>query len=263
MIPDDSNITGLGKFGLCLYGLDLLFSDIHEKLSAIKIYLTKGRKQNTSKTIATTIKVAAIALTSVTIYLERNQLCQIGNELINGVVEITTGAQVTRTRYFARGPGLWNDALSETRSDFIGQLMPDYAQREDWYQLTPFIAEPINTLSNVGFFHVGVKHNSPFVLFAGLASVASHTCPKQWLLTLDKCGAGFAGLAVGKRVLINYKAIDAATVAASVGVGCVFWLDMHLAATVAAWWPHPLWHIIAALAIDMVFTKVHSLYSCK
>jgi hypothetical protein len=145
---------------------------------------------------------------------------------------------------FKRGTGYWTRESDKTRKDFFGKLTDPASQREDWYQVSPYIAEFWCTLTNIGFLYVGLKHQSPELIFAGIASIASHSIPKQWLLYIDKLGVAV----VLSKVLRNYKAVAHnptlwALATAGVGINA---LDAYLARTKCYTAPHLIWHLSSA-----------------
>jgi len=128
------------------------------------------------------------------------------------------------------------------------------SQREDWYQVSPYIAEFWCTISNAGFIYVGLKHQSPEILFAGLASTAIHAIPKQWLLYADKIGV-LAALSLAIR---EHKALsqNPQLMLPVLGLGAVNATDMYLARNYGATWPHVVWHLSAACVADYVLTTI-------
>lgn len=145
---------------------------------------------------------------------------------------------------FERHPGLYYCPGDEEVTGVFSSLMPAYSQRENWYAVTPYIAEFWSCLSNVGFLYAAYKNRAPELALAGLASMASHTVPKNWLLTVDKIGAVMATI----QILKNYKTIlqHPKLLLGSLAVGGIFAADVYLAATMHCNFPHVLWHIAAA-----------------
>lgn len=86
---------------------------------------------------------------------------------------------VIKEPIFSRKNGYWTQTNQEFDRTFYGQLTDINSQREDWYQVTPYIAEFKCALSNIGFFYYGIKHESPPLFFAGLVSFVSHSIPKH------------------------------------------------------------------------------------
>ncbi len=251
-----TNLERYGLYGSALYSIG----------SGIKEGLRNVIKN--PAVVASTARVATGALISylagaspVTITLAAaiatgKEFHKIPCEAATGLKQIITREKVERTRFFIRGPGFWNDEESEKRTDYFRKLMPPERQREDWYQVTHFVAEPLNTLSNVRFITTGIKYGNPFVVLAGIASMHSHTNPHQWGLDGDVSCAALAGLSL----IPYYNTIisDYSLIAATVGVGTLFALDMHLAATIATWWIHPAWHLAGGEAIEAVLSQAHS-----
>jgi len=91
----------------------------------------------------------------------------------------------------ARPDGFWTP---KNESILTEKTSPDH-QREDWYQVTNYIAEPWCAISNAGFFitaHV-LKNSHPLsaaaLTFAGSASAVSHAIPYHSLNVVDRVGA--------------------------------------------------------------------------
>jgi hypothetical protein len=165
---------------------------------------------------------------------------------------------------FNRKPGFWSSPLS-THSDqndwisneenlnaysgknsFFNIPTDPKSQREDWYAVSHYIAEFWCTLSNIGFFYVGWRCNSPSLLFTGLASVISHTIPRQFLLYIDK-----AGVAVALSEMIikhNITIINHPTTCLELlmGLFAINLIDARMARKYGRTWPHVLWHLSAA-----------------
>lgn len=74
---------------------------------------------------------------------------------------------------FTRGTGFWTNPNQEHNTGFFEQLTNINAQPENWYQVTPYVAEFWCTVSNVAIIYSGIKNNSPALVFAGVASTAS------------------------------------------------------------------------------------------
>jgi len=155
---------------------------------------------------------------------------------------------------FARPAGYWTYPSEEARTDLFGALTDQQSQRENWYEVSPYIAEFWCTISNIGFLYVGAQHQSPAVLAAGIASIASHTVPRQWLHKLDILGViGVLGRVAWEYPTIQHKSwlIIPAAVA-----GCVNAADAHLSRHYGYTWPHVLWHLTAAASIHIFLRNV-------
>ncbi len=150
---------------------------------------------------------------------------------------------------FSRGAGYWSKPSEEKKTDYFGKLTEQQSQREDWYNVSPYIAEFWCAISNAGFLYVGAKHNSPELVFAGLASIASHSIPKQWLLHVDKLGVAVVLL----KFMREYKTIQKnPLLAAPLGIaGLINVTDMYLARKKGKTWPHVVWHLSAAALADV------------
>jgi hypothetical protein len=154
---------------------------------------------------------------------------------------------------FERGSGFWSTPNDEAKKTFFSKLTNYKSQREDWYKVSPYIAEFWCAISNAGFIYVGLKHNSPALLAAGTASAISHTIPKQWLLYPDKIGVL---LVLAEIATKNYDVIlknpwMAAPLAIAGGINL---MDMYLARYKGKTWPHVAWHLSAAVLADLFLT---------
>lgn len=157
---------------------------------------------------------------------------------------------------FTRGPGFWTDPADESRLDYFGKLTESKSQREDWYKVTPYIAEFGCALSNIGFLYVGAQHRSPEVLCAGIASFMSHSIPKQWLLHVDKLSVLLVlSKVIREREILrkNPKLFFPIALA-----GCAQLLDLYLARKKGRSQGHIIWHLSAAYAANEFLKCVHT-----
>lgn len=145
---------------------------------------------------------------------------------------------------FERGPGFWSSPKDEADKSFFGALTDPKSQRENWYKVTPYIAEFWCTVSNIGFIYVGLKHNSPELVCAGIASIVSHTIPKQWLLAVDKIGVA---LVLSKAVREYSTLVRNPWLLAPLAIaGLINVSDAYLTRNHAQTWPHVIWHLSSA-----------------
>jgi hypothetical protein len=153
---------------------------------------------------------------------------------------------------FERNDGYWSTQADEDCIDFFGKLTEPKSQREDWYTVTPYIAEFWCTVSNAGLIYVGLKHECPEILFVGAASIASHSIPKQWILCLDKIGVA---LAFGK-LLYRYDILqnNPSLCAPLAALGCILGTDAYLARNKGYTWPHVIWHLSAAYVANLILS---------
>ncbi len=155
---------------------------------------------------------------------------------------------------FTRGAGFWSTPSDEQIKSIFGALTDINSQREDWYTVTPFIAEFLCTISNVGFIYVGLKHKSPELLFAGVASAISHSIPKQWLLTVDKIGV----LVVASKLIREYQVIiDHPWLLLPVALAAIInFSDAYLARQHGYTYPHVIWHLSSAFMANIFLNYV-------
>lgn len=153
---------------------------------------------------------------------------------------------------FTRGAGFWSHPKDEEQTGFFSRLTDINSQREDWYKVSSYVAEFWCTISNAGFLYVGIKHGSPELIFAGVASTVSHAIPKQWLLTVDKIAAftAFVKLAREYRVLVENPWLLGPIALLGINI-----LDVPLARKKGMTLPHVAWHVSAAFVADL-FLKI-------
>lgn len=152
---------------------------------------------------------------------------------------------------FSRGSGFWTDSSQENLTGYFEKLTDVNSQRENWYQVTPYVAEFWCTVSNVAFIYSGIVNGSPELVIAGVASTVSHTIPKQWLLQVDKLGVLVVALGAlrNHQVLLENQSLII-PLAASVGINLI---DAHLARRTGATWPHIVWHCASAGLVGQFF----------
>jgi protein-tyrosine phosphatase len=157
---------------------------------------------------------------------------------------------------FERGPGFWSTPKDEANKTFFSALTDPKSQRENWYKVTPYVAEFWCTVSNIGFICVGLQQNSPELVCAGIASAVSHTIPKQWLLGVDKLGVAL----VLSKVIREYGTIvNNPWLLAPLGIACLINVtDAYLARNHAQTWPHVVWHLSSALFANEFLKQIHS-----
>jgi hypothetical protein len=66
--------------------------------------------------------------------------------------------QAQPKQLFKRDAGFWTSPTDEEKQGFFDHLTPVESQREDWYAVTPYIAEFWCTISNSGLLGVGLYH---------------------------------------------------------------------------------------------------------
>ncbi len=177
-----------------------------------------------------------------------NRIAGIASSVVHAITELWGKKQPA----FERTPGLCYRPGDEDLTGFFCKLMPVHSQRENWYAVCPYVAEFWSCLSNAGFIYAGCQYKEPLIAIAGAASIASHAFPKNWLLYLDKTGAGLAGISLVR----YYKTFIQKPwlFAPMAGVAGIFGADnYYFAQTLHYNWPHVLWHVSAACATCLVF----------
>lgn len=179
------------------------------------------------------------------------ELCK---QWMNSFISIEdTPAVVAMGPSFQRGKGFWSTPADEISTDFFSILTPQKSQREDWYAVSRFIAEFWCMVSNAGFIAVGLHQRSPELLFAGIASILSHSIPKQWLLTVDKIGVlvVLTKLVRERQVFIDNPHLCLPLIALG---GINLLLDVRIARSRAKTWPHVVWHLSAAAVANYILS---------
>lgn len=145
---------------------------------------------------------------------------------------------------FSRGAGYWSNPEDEKNTDIFNRLAEPETQRENWYDRTPYISEFWCALSNIPLIGVGLHYRSPEIIFAGLASFAYHSCPKQWLLYVDRFGVALAFWKLAR----EYQALkeNPHLLALPAVAGAINLLDVYLGQYKGKTWPHVAWHLSAA-----------------
>jgi len=153
-------------------------------------------------------------------------------------------ADNTNNGLFSRDEGFWTTPADENATGFFQRLTPRESQRENWYQVTPYVAEFWCTVSNAALLGVGLYYGSPELIFAGTVSVVSHAIPKQWLLYIDKIGVLCAVSKLARTYPVILK--NPWLLAPIVGVAGLNALDTYCARNKGYTTPHLLWHCGAA-----------------
>ncbi|MBS1987716.1 hypothetical protein JST56_01860 [Candidatus Dependentiae bacterium] len=145
---------------------------------------------------------------------------------------------------FERENGFWTNQDDEAKIDFFGKLTDPKSQRENWYKVSPYVAEFLCTISNTGFIYAGIQNNSPELILAGIASILSHSIPKEWLLYVDKLGVA---LVISKVVREYQVVIDNPILLTPLALaGLINAADAYLARKKGWTLPHVAWHLSAA-----------------
>lgn len=170
------------------------------------------------------------------------------NRLLHSVLDRGNGFKTP----FSRGAGHWSTPDDEKDITYFGRLAESESQRENWYQVTPYISEFWCALSNAGLIYVGLKHKSPELLAAGVASFAYHSCPKQWLLHVDRAAVGLTLIKFVREYEVVKK--NPQFLAMPVAVAAINGLDEYLGRYKGKTWPHVAWHLSAAWMANKFLT---------
>ena len=168
------------------------------------------------------------------------------NKIIKvSLVTILLSSMTLTQAMFEREKGYWTNPSDESKKDFFGKLTDPKSQRENWYTVSPYIAEFWCAVSNVGFIYVGIKNESPELVFAGMASIVSHSIPKQWLLKVDKLGVAVVfSKVIREREVLKSNPILMAPLALA---GTINAADAYLARNKGYTPLHVIWHLSSAL----------------
>lgn len=133
---------------------------------------------------------------------------------------------------------------------FLTAITDEKSRREEYYQISNYIAEFFCTISNLGLFAVGIYFKDFAVLLAASFSAISHAIPLQRLNDLDKIGV----LAIFIKAAISYKLFMERPELLAWGAGAlvVNVLDTYISRRhLDRIGPslHVLWHLSAALAL--------------
>lgn len=115
---------------------------------------------------------------------------------------------------------------------------------------TDSIAEFWCTVSNIGFFIVGIYFGDITLLLAGTFSLVSHAIPKQGIHDLDMLGV----LLIGVKILLNISVVIANPALLAIGAIAVSINILDTIVTrnfynVVGPWIHVAWHLTAAAAM--------------
>ena len=149
---------------------------------------------------------------------------------------------------FTRGQGFWSSTKGETETNWFKKLSEPESQRENWYKITPYISEFWCAVSNIGFIYVGLKHRCPEIVIAGVASFAYHTCPRQWLLHMDRLGVLIALSKFAREYAVVEEHPNLLIL--PVLAGAINLLDVYMGQYHGQSWFHAFWHLSAALMAD-------------
>jgi hypothetical protein len=168
----------------------------------------------------------------------------------------TIGTLFHATNSYERKDGFWTTKADETKTGIFTELVPRSSQRENWYSVTPYIAEFWNTVSNVAFIAVGILQGSPELVVAGCASALSHAIPKKWLLTVDKISVGLVLTRVVRERELFFENPWLALPLALAGVINV--ADTYISRRTTSCAPHVFWHVSSAFLANVVLQSINA-----
>ena len=171
-----------------------------------------------------------------------------------------------------RRQGFWSTPEGENNHGWFSELTHPKSQREDWYEATPYIAESLCTISNIGFFVVAAKNMGKHPIgsmatgIAGITSTVSHAIPKQWLNTVDKICAAAAVVGVGYECVnlcegkIGPNLGNANLIIPLIATGAIYVTDTYLGQCKSKRyksqkWIHSAWHILAAITLNAFLSQ--------
>ena len=138
----------------------------------------------------------------------------------------------------------------ESHFSFLSKLMDLKSQRENWYEVSPYIAEFFCFTSNLAILGVGIYDNSWYTILAGLMSAVSHAVPTQFAHDLDMIGVAtvsMVGLYNYSKVINSPRTLYSGLFALTMNA-----VDTSLSRTYGSAfgpWLHVGWHLTAAYAL--------------
>lgn len=132
------------------------------------------------------------------------------------------------------------------------RLSDSMNQRENWYEVSPYISEFKCSLSNLAILGVGIHDRSPYSIFAALMSGISHAIPTQIAHDIDFIGVAVVALIVlyNREIIIKSPRVLLHGAAAFAVGATDFYINYytsqydHLGSLV-----HSIWHLFAANAL--------------
>jgi len=162
-----------------------------------------------------------------------------------------------------RNCGFWTNKLDFFSNKILYKPTSCEGQREDWYKITPYIAEFHCTTSNVGFLYLAHKLRAEkpvaamTLLSAGIGSIVSHSIPRNFLHVVDTVTAlSSVGGVIYDCKLYKYSVLkdtisNPLTLLPVLAIGTMYGADVGLARITSlnryrAQWQtplHVLWHL--------------------
>ena len=139
---------------------------------------------------------------------------------------------------------------------------------EPHYEVTPYIAEFWNTLSNLPFILIGILRISTLedapdsllllyvlYIFCGVCSGFHHAIDKGWTLVVD-------WVPISLSILLNvwsgvYLCVDSVS-AFKLLLSLVVLVTDHVWTPMKVPWGHVVWHLLAAFSIDSFYYTVYA-----
>jgi dihydroceramidase len=140
-------------------------------------------------------------------------------------------------------------------------------QREEFYQVVPYIAEFWNTVSNLPFILIGLyrlKNGTSlgllYVLYAlaGVCSGIHHATTPKWTIIIDWIPIASTIVIVlhyGMWRFLSMNSVGKLSIALTALVLDHVWTPLPVP------WGHVLWHLLAAWSIDAAYQELDSM--CK
>jgi len=136
---------------------------------------------------------------------------------------------------------------------------------EKFYQVSGYIAEFWNTISNLPFIVIGLLRLSQtssneveilyiLYVFAGIASAIHHATPWKWTILIDWIPISLSGLLI----LYHYQMFSYFTSVTLFKLSLAFFVLItdHVYTKIPVPWGHVCWHLLASLAIDSAYQDV-------
>lgn len=92
-------------------------------------------------------------------------------------------------RKFTRRKGHWDSPQYTSSTEYFNRPTPEGSQRENWYDVTPYVAEFWCAVTSIPMLSAAIVNQNPCMFLAAFFSIASHTIPRKWVHDLDMIGA--------------------------------------------------------------------------
>lgn len=149
--------------------------------------------------------------------------------------------------------GFFNKIDKNSPFSYLSRPMDKKSQRENWFAVSPSIAEFYCFASNLAILGVGIQDESWYSILAGTMSGISHAIPTKFAHNLDRIGVA----AVVLVCMANYSAIleSPETLCAGLAAMTIHGADALMSrkyGDVVGPWLHVAWHFSAAYGLHQL-----------